>query len=813
MSSLFVTIASTLRNLPLITKIGGGFGAVLIITLAVGLLSAHSINRINSQVATTDDAARLLISLQQIAEAKGDYVSSGVRESADRTLELVTSIEGDIGRLLGQAGDPERLEAAAQATGGFRSAMTEYVALIERRAKANDAMKAAVGSVISSSIASGKAAGERLAETSESARAIRAKLIETQDFSRRAAGLALTANEVQVNILQFMATKSSNILKRAGKGVDKIAALNKTFLEARLNPAAMQIVEAIDKHSKALAEMFAQLGAGGESFASDDDPASLALRVKAQKAARRIVKAANKLKAMQDQGIRASWDFLARIEAQQEKSTAEAASATVMERSANVLMSAASSYLLDPTPEHEKALEARFTELGQSTEEAFANAWDQDSANAIKAALGQFSQAFAEMRAVFAESGVKVKVMKANAASLVDVVTGIGARQIAQVRETGAGAINTSLFAIVAAVAMGGIMAWLLGRAIGRPIREMTGAMTQLADGELEVDLVDTGRRDEIGKMFEAVTVFRDNAVENQRLSEERKVGHIRREKRQATIEELIAEFRTEMQDALEAVEDNAAQMRSTAELLTDVARQATGQTTAATSASQNATENVQSVATAAEELDASIAEITRQVETATDVVEKAAESANLTQDRIGGLAEAASAIGDVVRLISDIAEQTNLLALNATIEAARAGEAGKGFAVVASEVKSLANQTADATGQISSQIAAIQESTQQAVTVITEIPKTMADVKSYTSAIAAAVTEQGNATSEISRNAGEASSGTRATSENIDRVSSGVAETNQSAEQVLSAAQDVSTQASQLRRKVDSFLERVAAA
>ncbi len=813
MSSLFVTIASTLRNLPLITKIGGGFGAVLIITLAVGLLSAHSINRINSQVAMTDNAARLLISLQQIAEAKGDYVSSGVRESADRTLELVTSIEGDIARLLGQAGDPERLEAAAQATGGFRSAMTEYVALIERRAKANDAMKAAVGAVISSSIASGKAAGERLAETSESARAIRAKLIETQDFSRRAAGLALTANEVQVNILQFMATKSSNILKRAGKGVDKIAALNKTFLEARLNPAAMQIVEAIDKHSKAMAEMFAKLGAGGESFASEDDPASLALRVKAQKAARRIVKAANKLKAMQDQGIRASWDFLARIEAQQEKSTAEAASATVMERSANVLMSAASSYLLDPTPEHEKALEARFTELGQSTEKAFANAWDQDSANAIKAALGQFSQAFAEMRAVFAESGVKVDVMKANAASLVDVVTGIGARQIAQVRETGSGAINTSLFAIVAAVAMGGIMAWLLGRAIGRPIREMTGAMTQLADGELEVDLVDTGRRDEIGKMFEAVTVFRDNAVENQRLSEERKVGHIRREKRQATIEELIAEFRTEMQDALEAVEDNAAQMRSTAELLTDVARQATGQTTAATSASQNATENVQSVATAAEELDASIAEITRQVETATDVVEKAAESANLTQDRIGGLAEAASAIGDVVKLISDIAEQTNLLALNATIEAARAGEAGKGFAVVASEVKSLANQTADATGQISSQIAAIQESTQQAVTVITEIPKTMADVKSYTSAIAAAVTEQGNATSEISRNAGEASSGTRATSENIDRVSSGVAETNQSAEQVLSAAQDVSTQASQLRRKVDSFLERVAAA
>ena len=92
----------------------------------------------------------------------------------------------------------------------------------------------------------------------------------------------------------------------------------------------------------------------------------------------------------------------------------------------------------------------------------------------------------------------------------------------------------------------------------------------------------------------------------------------------------------------------------------------------------------------------------------------------------VGGLSQATARIGDVVDLISRIAAQTNLLALNATIEAARAGDAGKRFAIVASEVKSLASQTSKATEEIGDQIAAVQSAAKDAVVAIGDISKTI---------------------------------------------------------------------------------------
>jgi methyl-accepting chemotaxis protein len=113
------------------------------------------------------------------------------------------------------------------------------------------------------------------------------------------------------------------------------------------------------------------------------------------------------------------------------------------------------------------------------------------------------------------------------------------------------------------------------------------------------------------------------------------------------------------------------------------------------------------------------------------------------------GLEQATGQIAEIARAITSIAEQTNLLALNATIEAARAGDAGKGFSVVAQEVKELAGQTARATAQIEAVVASVQAGTREALVGTSSIDQAISDVVHSQTTIAAAVEEQGAATAQ----------------------------------------------------------------
>jgi len=229
--------------------------------------------------------------------------------------------------------------------------------------------------------------------------------------------------------------------------------------------------------------------------------------------------------------------------------------------------------------------------------------------------------------------------------------------------------------------------------------------------------------------------------------------------------------------------------------------------------ASEDASSNVHSVATATEQLTASVAEISRQVHQSSRIAADAVHQAQHTDARINALSTAASRIGDVVKLITAIAEQTNLLALNATIEAARAGESGRGFAIVAQEVKALAAQTAKATEEIGNQIGQIQTATQDSVGAIKEIGSTIGRISEIAMAVAAAVEQQGATTKEILRNVHQAAQGTAQVATNIGDVNRGASETGAASTQVLTSAHSLSGESNRLKVEVEKFLATVRAA
>lgn len=370
------------------------------------------------------------------------------------------------------------------------------------------------------------------------------------------------------------------------------------------------------------------------------------------------------------------------------------------------------------------------------------------------------------------------------------------------------------LIASLAGVVMGLFIAWMLGNRLSKPIIAISAAMRKLADRDLSVDVPGRGRGDEIGEMASAVEVFKANAIRNDELEEEARLQEIRtKEEQRAFMNQTADSFNENVGKIIEAVASAAVELQATANGMSQIAQTASEQTTAVASATEQASGNVHSVASATEELNISIEEINRQVVFSTEVAKTAVKQAKDTFVSMQELIESSNNIDHVLKLISDISDQTNMLALNATIEASRAGAAGAGFAVVANEVKNLSAQTAKATSEIRAQVDTVQQRTGAAAAQIESISKTIHQMEGIVAAISSAVEQQSAATREIAFNIEQAATGTTVVSSNIVTVSHAVNEAGTASNDVLSAVGMLSKNFTTLKGATDNFVSTIRAA
>ena len=380
-----------------------------------------------------------------------------------------------------------------------------------------------------------------------------------------------------------------------------------------------------------------------------------------------------------------------------------------------------------------------------------------------------------------------------------------------------AGAVDTAtmIAAVIVGVLLAGVaLFWWLGNAVARPVVRVSAATEAIASGDLESAVPETERKDELGELARAIGVLRDGQRERRRLAKEQDESkRVAEDERKRTMIGLAERLDATVKRVLGSVEMSVKGLQEDAQVMTRIASDSSKQIVAVSSATQQASANVQTVAAASEELSASIAEISSQVSKSSTVARDAVGEIGQTNKTMEGLVSSSSKIGDVIKLINDIAEQTNLLALNATIEAARAGEAGKGFAVVASEVKNLANQTSKATEEITGQISAMRSATGEVASAMERVTGTIRQIDEISGSIAAAVEQQSAATREISGNAQQAARGTHEVSDNVSGVADAATQTGEAAHRVLGATDTLAQETSALAREVESFIAQVRSA
>jgi methyl-accepting chemotaxis protein len=371
-------------------------------------------------------------------------------------------------------------------------------------------------------------------------------------------------------------------------------------------------------------------------------------------------------------------------------------------------------------------------------------------------------------------------------------------------------AIGSALFALLLLAPLG----FLIAQRIVSRLNRISAAMLALARNNANVEIPCRADKDEIGAMAAALVVFKDNVSQIVQLGEEQEtLKQASTEARRAELTELAESFEGSVHRVVQAVSDASGSMRVSAEAMSNVAENTNARTLDVIRQADATASQVTAVASATNQLAVSITDVAERASGAARAASEVGGESQAMREMVAKLVATVGEINAVAGTIGTIAAQTNLLALNATIEAARAGDAGRGFSVVASEVKALANQTTQATQAIAGQIEAVQAATAEAAQFIEKFTSKVAEINESTSLIASAVDEQRQSIDEIGLAANKIAESTKDLSMAIVAVQDDARRTSTAATKSHASAVDMGGHADQLKETVAGFLHGIRAA
>ena len=358
------------------------------------------------------------------------------------------------------------------------------------------------------------------------------------------------------------------------------------------------------------------------------------------------------------------------------------------------------------------------------------------------------------------------------------------------------------------------LMLFVIGQILLREYRWLVDPMVKMA-GALRADSAqaaqigaDAMRRDEIGTLAQALTSHFGLVRRQQQAASEEQAKLSERLSRQDAFKRESVAFQDNIATIVAQLESCAEHMSTASDALASVSTDADSRAGASAQSTERASAHVDVVATSIKDVAVSVTTVAAEADKTSAVAADARELVAAASEDAKALTEAARTIEHVMALIEEVAGQTNLLALNATIEAARAGEMGRGFGVVASEVKQLATRTSKATEEVRGGLQGITAASVRIAERIARLVSAIEQVDAVAAVIATSMREQETNTQAITSNTAKTAEDVREVADTVKHVAAMISEARQAAEMVTKVSADLGQQASELRVVVDRFVE-----